>query len=194
MAFGWPRYEPMVFSTAVNVSSKNLDTLNQAGLPKRFLGGGTTLEEPLGVDVPGLGYLIKFAQGYLQGFYYEPATGGVWWTYDRPGPEPRLVNSSLEQFTRTVQAIIDAFPFSEGVDKEIEDRRWDDDERITTEERDIAQRNATAAKLRDRIREIDPAAMAPHSFWEDFTTDVEIGDYATADVVSEDDTRYTSEP
>jgi hypothetical protein len=158
----------------VNVSPKDLESLNRARLPKFCFGAGKTLEEPVGIDGPGHGYLIHFAQRGYQGIYYDPATEEVWWIHDMPGPRPRLVNSTLELFSRTVRAIIEAFPFSEGVEEDVEALPWDNDERIAAEERDIDQRNATAAK---RIRAIDPVAMTPHSFREDLTVDVEIGDY-----------------
>jgi hypothetical protein len=69
MTHKWPRYEPVTFATAVNVSPEDLDSLNRAGLPKHILVRvGGTLREAVGVDVPGRGYLIHFAHGGLEGF------------------------------------------------------------------------------------------------------------------------------
>jgi hypothetical protein len=190
-----PSYEPIIYSRAVNVSPEHLATLNQARLPKVPWGIGKMLEEPVGVDVPGHGYLIRIAVGFHRGVYVDPRTGEVLVMRDLDWPVPTdlqplgLVNSSLQQFTRTQQAIIDAFPFADGVSERIRALDIDDAQRIAAEERDIDQRFATACKLRERIHEIDPVAMNPHSFWENFTFDVEIEDFS--DVVTDDSSTVT---
>ena len=172
------RDEPVTFPTSVNVSAKDLDTLNRARLPKNIWGVGTRLEEPVGIDVPGLGYLIQFAQGYHTKCYFDPATGAVWEIDTWPGLEPDLVNSTLEQFMRSVQAVCDAFPFSAGLDARLKALPSNNKEREAAEDRDVAERFASATKILNRIREIDPAAMIPNSFWENFTLDVQIEDFS----------------
>ena len=119
MTDNWPRYEPVTFTTAVNVSSEDLDTLNQAGLPKDALGVGSTLEVPVGVDVPGRGYLIHFAHGGVHDYYFDPSTEQVLAVDSWPGQELNLVNSTLGQFTNTEKAIIEAFPFYDDLDRDL---------------------------------------------------------------------------
>ena len=178
MTDSWPRYEPVTFSIGVNVSREDLDTLNRALLPKRALGVGDALEEPVGIDVPGRGYLIRFAHGGFHSYCFDPATGEVLELSDWPGMEPYLVNTTLDQFTRTVKAVTGAFPYYDDMPIAVDD--------VEADAR-IAERVATAARIGDLLREIDPVAMAPDGFWDNFLVDVGMGDYSTEDVLREDD-------
>lgn len=177
-------YEPIVYSSAVNVSPEHLEMLNQARFPKKPWGIGRMLEEPVGITVPGRGYLIRIAVQFGNGICVDPATGevlwmsGLTWPFSTSAPQLEVVNSSLQQYTSTQQAIMDAFPFAEGVSECINALDINDEERIAAEERDIEQRAATAMKLRERFRAIDPAAMTTSSHWQNFTMDVEIEDFS----------------
>jgi hypothetical protein len=119
--------------------------------------------------------------------YYDPSTGHALWIDGWQGAQPILVNASLEQFTRTVQIIIDAFPFSEGVAESVEALPWDDEERIAAEERDINQRGTTVIELLERLREIDPTAMVSPSHWGTFLGDIELGHYSIAELMTKRD-------
>jgi hypothetical protein len=166
----------------VNVSPEDLDTLNRSRLSKHALGVGTTLEEPVGVDVPGRGYLIRFARGRPEGFYYpadyyyDPSTREVLFIDAAFGQVAVLVNSTLEQFTTTVKAIIEAFPFYDDLGKDLNE--VDVDTLVEMYE-------ASAARLASLIREIDPVAYTS-DFWQDFLVDVVHGDYATEDCLAPD--------
>lgn len=177
MADRWPRYVPVTFATGVNVSPEHLNTLNRAGLPKRLLDGDMILEEPVGFDVPNYGYLIRFAQGGRGGFYFDPLSGKVLDVIDRPGPPPRVVNSTLDQFTSTVKAIIEAFPFYLRLRDD-----WDDAELDAV----FHERASVAARLRQRLVAIDPAAGIRNGFWDGFLVDLMDGEYATEDILGDD--------
>jgi len=178
MTFPLPRYEAVEFSASVNVSTGDLDTLNRAKLPKRFLRGEMTLEEPIGVDVPGHGYLIRFAQGSYESDYFDPATGEVLEFDDWPGSEPLLINSTLGQYTNTIKALIAAFPFYNKIVGPLDEAEA---------EARIDERVAIAARLGNLIREIDPVAIYPDSPWARFISDLANGDYATEDILREED-------
>ena len=108
----WPRYVPVTFATGVNVSPEDLATLNRAKLPEIALGAGKILAVPIGIFIPDRGYLIQLAHGGYEGIYYDPSTGRVVAIHDWPGPDPRLVNSTLRQYTSTVKAITSTRPGS----------------------------------------------------------------------------------
>ena len=175
MTTNWPRYEPVVFTTAIDVSPEDLDTLNRARLPRSFLGEDMVVDAPVGVDVPGRGYLIRFTAGRGGGFYFSPSTGEVLDIGDRPEFGPNLVNSTLGQFTNTVKALIEAFPYyAEDPDEVDVDMLG-------------AMYEASAARLAALIREIDPAALTPDTFWDIFLVDVVHGNYWTEDILGDHD-------
>jgi len=175
MTTNWPRYEPVVFTTAIDVSPEDLDTLNRARLPRSFLGEDMVVDAPVGVDVPGRGYLIRFTAGRGGGFYFSPSTGEVLYISKWSSLRPNLVNSTLEQFTSTVKALIEAFPYyaedPDEVDVEMLGAMYD----------------ASAARLAALIREIDPAALTPDTFWDIFLVDVVHGNYWTEDILGDHD-------
>ena len=180
MTTRWLRYEPTVFATGINVSQEDLDTLNRAGLPKVGIGVGKTLEKPVGVDMPGRGYLIRFSQGRPDGwycradYYYDPSTGEVLYINEALGYVPELINSTLGQFTRTAKAIIEAFPFYDDLGRDLNEVDVD----VLGD-----MYEASGARLTAIIREIDPVAMDLGSHWETFVQDVINGDYATEDIL-----------
>jgi hypothetical protein len=148
-----------------------------ASLPKNFFGrryaARPLVEE---VDVPRRGNLIWFGDLGLWGrIYADPVTGEV--VEMHPPAEPRLINSSLIQFSRTTKALVALFPYM-GVDT------------------DLDNREATAKKLAEVIRSIDPAAVDdPDSFWSTFLDDVAIGDFSSRtslEVVELDNLGYVS--
>ena len=178
MASSWPRYEPVVFTTAIDVSPEDIDTLNRARLPRRFLGGDMAVDAPVGVDVPGRGYLIRFTAGRGGGFYFSPSTGEVLYIDDRPEFGSNLVNSTLEQFTNTVKALIEAFPYY--ADFGVDPNEVDVDTLVDMYE-------ASAARLAALIGEIDPAALTPETFWDDFLVAVVHGNYSTESILGDHD-------
>lgn len=76
-----------------------------------------------------------------------------------------FVNTSIGQFTQTVQAVIGRFPYyDQGGDDEI--------------------MHAAAADLRDIVRRIDPAAAVPDRYWSTFADDAENGDLSTEEILA----------
>ncbi len=163
---GWPRFEKAVFSGWDSVPAEVRDTLMSVGPPKSSLGqlywASTELAS---VEIPPRGRLIRFGHtGVADGIYLDPSTGEVLVLLDHPGATPQLVNSTLARFTDTVRAVIDMFPYY-GRDTSLEERE------------------ATAERIGEAIRRIDPIAMNSDSYWGTFVDDVAIGDFATEDVV-----------
>ena len=79
----------------------------------------------------------------------------------------RLVNASVDMFSRSVHSAVAAFPFY--------DREADDHER-----RRVARRMAS------QLGEIDSSSLLDaDSFWSTFVDDLELGDYATEDIMKE---------
>jgi hypothetical protein len=177
MTDNWPRYEPVTFSTGVNVSPENLDILNQAGLPKTFLTGPLTSEDPVGVEVPGVGYLIRFESNTFDGTYLDPMTGNVLCIYNNqdPQPYPQFVNTTLGQYVKTLNALIEAFPFYDDLDRDLNE---------VDVEVLAAEYEASATRLADIIQAIDPAALVSDSFWANFLDDVRQGDFGTKAVLT----------
>jgi hypothetical protein len=141
------------------------------GLPKNFLGPLYSAAERLAiVDVPPLDRLVRFGHSsdFSDGLFINPVTGEI--VEVALGQVRSFVNSSLDQFTQTVTAIVERFPFySRDAEYEVND-----------EEVAVAVRDLTAI-----ISGIDPPAMEVDRFWSTFVDDVAIGDYATEDVLGD---------
>jgi hypothetical protein len=122
-------------------------------------------EEPVSVQVPGYGELIRFGNAGLSGgVYMDPSSGHIVELIDHPGAVPQLVNTTLEQFVATVKTVIDLFPFyhrNSGLEDRIK----------------------AGARISAAIGALDSAALASDSFWGTFVDDVVTGDFATEDVV-----------
>ncbi|WP_329430528.1 SUKH-4 family immunity protein [Streptosporangium sp. NBC_01495] len=95
----------------------------------------------------------------------DPASGEVVEVSKLPDIQPRLLNSSLDQFSETVRLVIERFPFY-GSDSELEERE------------------SVAGELLEEIRNIDERALVQDGFWATFIDDLKIGDYSTEDVLS----------
>jgi len=63
MTTNWPRYEPVVFTTAIDVSPEDLDTLNRARLPRSFLGEDMVVDAPLHGGARGRVLLFSIDRG-----------------------------------------------------------------------------------------------------------------------------------
>jgi SUKH-4 immunity protein len=167
MTLEWPKFVLAAFSGWNAVPAEVRETMLRVGVPKNSLGRlYSALQEPLSVDVPGRGRLIRFGNAGLSGgIYLDPSNGQVTELIDHPGAVPQLVNTTLQQFTLTVKKVIDMFPF---YDKNSE----------------LEERTNAAARIAAAIGAIDSSALAPDSFWGTFLDDVVTGDFATQDVVS----------
>jgi SUKH-4 immunity protein len=85
-----------------------------------------------------------------------------------------FVNSSLEQFNRSIAALIELFPYDDGqttdnIDQQYEDWDWD----------------AAAKKLAKVLGDIDERTSSEvDGYWVEFYCDVGMGDFATYAVLS----------
>jgi len=159
----WPRFE--------SADLTGLDALPEwlreglAGIPRRSIDGhyqaaaGATF-----VDVPGRGPLVRFGTTGVFGPIYIDPSSGVVVAGDDIEEELCFVNSSLEQFTRTVTCLIDLFPYYE-------------------ESGDFEAAAAAAARASELIAGIDPPAAEPDTVWGTFVDDVGNGDFATRDIL-----------
>nr|WP_240973028.1 SUKH-4 family immunity protein [Nonomuraea sp. FMUSA5-5] len=74
--------------------------------------------------------------------------------------EEELVNSSLDQFARSVEAVNDRYPFY-------------------SLDCDIEVCEAVSEEIAERLRRIDPVALEDGRFWDTVVADMMMGDYAT---------------
>jgi hypothetical protein len=139
------------------------------GVPKNFIGRrysadlNVTLLEREGSEP-----LLRFgSSGPSDAIGVELATGHVIEVIDTPGSHSLFVNTSIEQFTQSVKAVIDRFPYynANASDEEIE---------------------AVADELRELIVSIDPEAAVPDRYWSTFADDAEIGDLTTEAILALD--------
>jgi hypothetical protein len=79
--------------------------------------------------------------------------------------EVSLVNTSVEHFSRCVQAVIDRFPF---YSSDAGDGEWE----------------LAAADVAQIVHNIDSRACFEGGYWHEMTSDIGMGDYATEDIVN----------
>lgn len=163
---GWPSFELASFTAWDSVPDDARQALQAVQLPRNFFGSRyMTIPEPLVVEFPDGRRLVQFGQTMLFGkVYFDPSTGQVLERVDRPWASTQFVNSSLGQFTSTIRAVLDMFPFYDG-NSELEERM------------------GVTATISNIVGRIDPAALDPNGFWGTFLDDVTNGDFATEDVL-----------
>jgi hypothetical protein len=95
----------------------------------------------------------------------DVTTGRVVEIINSPAAKPLFVNTSIEQFTRTVKVLVDRFPYygQEAPDYEIDQ---------------------VADELQDLITRIDPEASLPDRYWSTFVDDARIGDLSTEAILT----------
>jgi hypothetical protein len=135
-------------------------------VPRSLIGGSYTVGSEVQAVTVGGRMLLCFGSTGLAGSICLDTLDGTVVQHSRLGhSRPRLVNSTLGAFSDCVRQVIGCFPFyHRGSD--LESRRV------------ANERVATAIRL------VDPPALAEQdTFWSTFIADVEIGDYATEDVL-----------
>lgn len=179
----WPRFELVHFSTPTGIPHGWDQELVSKGVPKT--GGYEATRDLVLIEIPDYGPLILFGvAGPSYSVCLSPHTGEVIGILDVPGSCPHLINSSLDQFTASVRAILGRFPYdSAGFEEERGDENeWDRAGRLD------AERTQAAEELVERLRAIDAAAVVdPDGFWMTFVADVQMGNYATKEVLGEPD-------
>jgi hypothetical protein len=175
MTTNYPTFELVVFPESAEIRPlldrfpDAQDALFVSGVPKEFIYHCYHADEALNLIQADRGRLIRFASaGLADAICGDPGTGEVVYVVNVRGAPTSFVNSSLPQFTRTVKAVVERFPYygRDASDDEID---------------------SASQSLQSIIHNIDPAAMIPDRYWSTFIDDVEIGDLSTEDVLAEDE-------
>jgi hypothetical protein len=139
------------------------------GVPKGFIGRRYTADSSVALlEQEGREQILRFgSSGLSDAIGVDLVTGHVVEIIDVRAFASLFVNTSIEQFTQTVKAIIDRFPYYD---------------RDTTDE----EIQAIASELLHTIRSIDSEAAVPDRYWSTFVDDVEIGDLSTEAILAID--------
>jgi hypothetical protein len=137
------------------------------GVPKGFIGRRYAVDSNVTLLArEGSAPLVRFgSSGLADAMCVDIMTEHVIEIINAPASEPLFVNTSIEQFTRTVKAVVDRFPYYV--------QEASDDEIILV-----------AGELLDIIRSIDPEAAVPNRYWSTFVDDVQIGDLSTEAILA----------
>lgn len=120
------------------------------------------------VDLPSGTRILRFGStGLDDAIGVELATGHVVEVLNVEGSPLLFVNSSIEKFSQTVQAVMARFPY------------YDTDS-------SFEEIDAVAAELLQMIKVIDPEAAVPDRYWSTFTDDVAMGDFTTEAILTGD--------
>lgn len=195
----WPRFELVTFSQPSGIPNGWDAELLEKGVPKSLLGRYSAIGQLVLLGIPGYGPLVCFGvDGVFVKICLDPHTGEVVDVVldKKPGKQPSsthgpaavirpplLVNSSLNLFIESVQAVLNRFPFDSG-DSVREVRNAQTDGWAIAEER-MREWDRAVRELAEALRQIDPPAIADESsFWRTFMDDVQMGDFSTEDVLS----------
>lgn len=190
----WPRFELAIFPEPTGIPYGWVEELLRMGVPKAMFGYYRAADDLMLLEVPGYGQFVRFGtSGPYGGVCLDPRTRAIVYvnTYVPSraiNPEasgihgpPSFVNSSLEQFTATVRAVLDRFPFDRG---DTGRESWEDADLDEIE----AEWDRAAGELTETLGRIDPEAVADQDgFWKTFVADVQMGDYSTDDTLSDPD-------
>jgi hypothetical protein len=190
----WPDFEMVTFSTPTGIPHGWDAELVSKGVPKSLLRRYTATSTLALLEVPDYGPLVSFGTTMLQNrVCLDPHTRAVVEITYVPTDTinlrasvvglPGHVNASLDQFIACVHAVLDRFPFDSG--HPVEDHEWEDREQAWAhvdqrfQEWDRAVRDMT-----ETLRRIDTTAVADaDTFWRTFLDDVQMGDFATEDIL-----------
>jgi len=168
-----PQYESRVFPGpgALSELLRPWPSVRRAlfadGVPKSFFGHRYRADPDVTLlDRPDGRAIVRFgSSGLADAIGIDLATGHVVEQINAPGLPLPFVNTSIGQFTQTVKAVIDRFPYY-------------------GQDADDTEMQAAAADLRDIIRRIDPAAIVPDRYWSTLADDAENGDLSTGEVLA----------
>lgn len=159
--------EPEDMVTPLKAVSSVRYALFVAGVPRCFIGRRYTADTTLTLLPRGGGEpLARFgSSGLADAMCVDVTTGRVVEIINSPAAKPLFVNTSIEQFTRTVKVLVDRFPYygQEAPDYEIDQ---------------------VADELQDLITRIDPEASLPDRYWSTFVDDARIGDLSTEAILT----------
>ena len=169
----WVFPEPAAEPTAMRDLLDRVPLVRQAllvdGVPRAFIGRYTADSAVTIVERGDGAPLLRFGSGASsQAIGVDISTGHVVRVSAARGSRLLFVNTSIGQFTQTVKALIERFPY------------YDAD--ATGEETD-----AVAAELLEIIEGIDPEAGVPDRFWSTLADDAAIGDLTTENILGPED-------
>jgi hypothetical protein len=150
-------------------------------VPGKVLGGEVFLADSaaVGVNRPDGTVVLRLGSGRMgSSICLVPSSGAVVAVWDRRaegearGPQwvERFVNSSVAKFAATGYAVNERFPFYSR-------SAFDTDEGYLDVQR-------AGTDLIREIAQLDPPAAAPDCYWSTLADDVEIGDFATEDLLA----------
>lgn len=155
----YPRFETRVFAELPEVAElvSQLPTVHRVlfeeGIPKRFLFRRYTADPELAILAwEGHAPVVRFGTSDLsEAIGVDVSTGHVIEVVDVPWRPTNLVNTTIEIFTRTIQALMNRFPYY-------------------SKYAEYDQIDSACEELREIIRSIDPQASAPDTlnrhWWE----------------------------
>lgn len=172
--------ELVTFSESPRIPHELAAPLLERGVPKEMLGryqaanALTLVETPRRVQLVCFGLVIGSERACL-----DPHTGAVIEIIDGPQGDEWAewpINSSLEQFIASVDAVLNRYPFDSPQAKEESDDSYLD--------RTRAELDRAVDDLKAALSAIDPTAMDdPDGFWMTFLDDVQMGNFSTVDDV-----------
>jgi hypothetical protein len=135
-------------------------------VPRSLIGRSYVADREFQVITVAGGMLLCFGSTGLSGrICVDMLNGRVVQQQLHDDSPPRFVNSTLAAFRDCVERVIACFPFYDSGS-------------------DLESRSAASERIADEIRRTDTAALDdPDGFWAMFLTDVEVGDYATQEIV-----------
>jgi hypothetical protein len=189
----WPHFEMVTFSEPTGIPFGWDKELVSKGVPKDLFRMYHAAHELTLLEVPDYGPLVCFGTERWDYVCQDPHTGAiVYATYMTPGianigPDYfvglHFVNSRLDQFIASVRAVLERFPFYSMDTGEGDDLDDPASERARAEQFD-SEVDRAAEDLTEILRSIDPAAVADQTtYWGSFVFDVQMGDFATEDVL-----------
>ncbi len=169
------RFELMTFSEPIGVPRELAAPLLERGIPRSMLEYFLAASELTLVETPHRGQLVCF--GFVMSSYrvcLDPCAGEVIAIIDgHPGYESAewLINSSLEQFLASVEAVLNRYPFDSG---KAQGRRY------------IVQLASEWKQAADDLKQVldtidSTAIAAPDGFWMTFLDDVQRGNFLVTD-------------
>ena len=162
---GWPRFEVAQFDNLGELPDSIADLVATSRVPRHFFAPRFSATSALTLfPIDGQTWVHFGESGQWQRFLFDPHTAGVFSLLKASAARPKLLNSSLWQFSRCAEAILAKFPF---YDKGSELWQWE----------------AQSRRASRIIESIDPVALEGDNFWNTFLDDVANGDFATEDVI-----------
>jgi len=123
----WPRFAIVTVPEPTGIPHGWDEELVGKGVPQSLFGLYEAANELTLLEVPGSGPLVRFGScGSSGSICLEPSTGHVVHDIAVPTIHPRVVNASLDQFTASVRAVLDRFPFDSegsGEDQELHEHK-----------------------------------------------------------------------